>query len=117
MGAMRSGAANLTPRQREWLGHLQACAKSGETVRAYAQRQGFSEHGMYQAAKELRKLGVLPPAPRRSKKGKSAAFVKVSPAVRPRALPSPWRVRLPNGVVLEGNGALETELLEALARL
>jgi hypothetical protein len=113
----KSGTAGLTPRQQRWLGHLQACAKSGETVRAYAQRQGFSEHGMYQAAKELRKRGVLPPAPRRSKKRKSAAFVKVSPEVRPQALPRPWRVRLPNGVVLEGSGALGTELLEALARL
>lgn len=114
MGTKRS-TTGLTPRQREWLDHLRACAESGETVRAYAKRQGFSEHGMYQAAKELRKRGVLPPVSRGSK-AKSAAFVKVSPSVQPR-LPSPWRVRLSNGVVLEGSGALGTEILEALARL
>jgi hypothetical protein len=84
-------------------------------VRAYAKRHGLSEHRMYQATKDLRKRGVLPPASRGSK-AKGVRFVKVSPVVRPR-LPSPWRARLPNGVVLEGSGPLGTEFLEALARL
>jgi hypothetical protein len=114
MGTKRP--ADLTPRLREWLDHLRRCAESGETVRAYAKRHGLSEHGMYQATKDLRKRGVPVPSSR-GPKTKGVAFVKVAPVVRPPALPSAWRARLPNGVVLEGRGALETDFLEALARL
>jgi hypothetical protein len=110
-------ATRLTPRQREWLGHLRACTRSGETVRAYAKRHGFAEHGMYQAAKDLRQRGVLPARRRRRSEDKSRpTFVKVSPAVSMIAS-SPWRVRLPNGVMLEGTEVLGPEWLEALARL
>ena len=114
MGRKRS--TGLTARQREWLGHLRACSRSGETVRAYAQRHGFAEHGMYQAAKDLRQRGVLPASRRRKSSKKSPTFVKVSPAVSTISS-SPWRVRLPNGVVLEGTEILGSEILEALARL
>gem|GEM_PF-4167217 len=34
----RKRSTGLTPRQREWLGHLRASARSGESVRAYAKR-------------------------------------------------------------------------------
>jgi hypothetical protein len=73
---------------------------------------------MYQAAKELRRRGALPTCRRRSRlepKGASA-FVRVSPAASPLAA-SAWRVRLPNGVVLEATEALGPAWLEALARL
>jgi len=71
----RKGSTGLTPRQREWLGHLRACGHSGETVRAYAKRHGFSEHGMYQAAKDLRRRGVLT-ARRRGPATRVASFVR-----------------------------------------
>lgn len=109
-------ATRLTPRQQEWWGHLRACSRSGETMRGYAKRHGFSEHGMYQAAKDLRQRGVLPARGRRESPKKGSAFVRVSPAVSTIAA-SPWRVRLPNGVVLEGTEVLGREILEALARL
>lgn len=110
-------ATRLTARQQEWLGHLRACTRSGETMRGYAKRHGFSEHGMYQAAKDLRQRGVLPASGRRRRsEEKSPTFVRVSPAVSAIAS-SPWRVRLPNGVVLEGTEVLRPEWLEALARL
>lgn len=112
----RKRSTGLTPRQQEWLGHLRACSRSGETVRAYAKRHGFAEHGMYQAAKDLRQRGVLPASRRRRSEEKSTTFVKVSPAVSTIGS-SPWRVRLPNGVVLEGTEVLGPEWLEALARL
>ena len=114
MGRKRS--AGLTLRQREWLGHLRACARSGETMRAYAQRRRLSEHGLYQAAKDLRQRGVLAPGRRRRPEPKRPTFVKVSPATSPIAS-SRWRVRLPNGVVVEGIEVLEPSWLEALARL
>ena len=109
-------AKRLTPRQREWLGHLRAVARGGETVRGYAKRHGLSEHALYQAAKDLRQRGALPASRGRRSEQKRPMFVKVSPAVHTppgRA----WSARLPNGVVIEGAEALGSELLEALAGL
>ena len=106
----------LTPGQQEWRRHLAACARSGETVRAYAKRHGFSEQAMYQASKELRQRGVLPASGRGRSAGKKPSFVKVSPAVRSTGSCG-WRARLPNGVMLEGSEGLGPELLEALAAL
>jgi hypothetical protein len=85
-------------------------------MRAYAKRHQLSEPAMYQAAKDLRQRGVLPAVRARRSEKKSPAFVKVSPAVR-ATVPSAWRVRLPNGVVLEGTGTLGREMVEALAGL
>ncbi len=114
MGKKRS--IELTPGQQEWRRHLVACARSGETVRAYAKRHRLSDQAMYQASKELRQRGVLPASGRGRSAGKKPSFVKVSPAVRSTSSGS-WRARLPNGVVLEGSEGLGPELLEALAAL
>ena len=109
----RSG---LTPRQEEWLGHLEACARSGETMRGYANRLELPESAMYQAARNLRRRGVLPRSARSRSEAKKPAFVKMTAAV---STPSSgtWRARLPNGIVLEGSGGLGPELLAALAAL
>ena len=115
-GATAKGEAALTPRQREWLRHLRGCMRRGETMRGYAQRHGLSEHGMYQAAKDLRQRGVLAPGRPRPSATKRPTFVRVSPAASTIGS-SAWRVRLPNGVVLEGSDRLDSEWLEALARL
>ena len=114
MGKKR--AIGLTPGQQKWRRHLAACARSGETVRAYAKRHGFSEQAMYQASKELRQRGVLPAIRRGRSAGKKPSFVEVSSAVRSTGSGS-WRARLPNGVMLEGSEGLGPELLEALAAL
>jgi hypothetical protein len=123
MGKKR--ASGLTPRQREWLRHLRKAEGAGETVRAYAQRHGLSEHALYQAAKDLRRKGVLAPAGRTPRKraarrsvvaqGPRFVEVKASHAAPPET-PSAWRARLPNGVVVEGSGDLGA-VLEALQRL
>jgi len=112
---VRKRSTGLTPRQREWLGHLRAAARSGETIRAYAKRHRLSEHGLYQAAKVLRQRDVQPAGRHGSRKPR-AAFVKVSPAVAWSGAAA-WRVRLANGVVIEGSGAVGRELVEALAGL
>ncbi len=112
----RKRRIGLTPRQQEWRRHLAACTRSGETVRAYAKRHGFSEQAMYQASKELRQRGVLPASGRGRSAGKKPSFVKVSTAARSTSSGS-WRARLPNGVMLEGSEGLSPELLEALAAL
>jgi len=119
MGKQR--ASGLTPRQREWLGHLRKASSAGESVRAYAKRLGPSEQALYQAAKDLRRKGVLAPTGRASRKVAApraavvpARFVEVpATAVEP---PSAWRARLPNGVVIEATGELGG-VLEALHRL
>ena len=112
----KKGSIGLTPGQQAWRRHLAACSRSGETVRAYAKRHGFSEQAMYQASKELRQRGVLPASRRGRSAGKKPSFVKVSPAVRSTSSGS-WRARFPNGVVLEGSEGLGPELLKALATL
>lgn len=115
MGSKR--ASELTPRQREWLGHLRNAASEKMTVRAYARSHRLSEHGLYQAAKELRRKGHWAPSKRttRARTGTHGRFVEVRSAAAAEA-PSPWRARLPNGVVIEGTGEL-TEALTMLARL
>lgn len=116
---------SLTPAQRRWLSHLRRCAREGDTVRGYAKRHGLSEFALYTATRELRAKGALPPAKRgakaASKRRRGAAhperFVEVK-ATRSE-LPvsgSPWRARLPNGVMLEGSSPLGP-VVEALARL
>ena len=114
MGEKRS--IGLTPGQQAWRRHLVACALSGETVRAYAKRQGLSDQAMYQASKELRRWGLLPASRRGRSAGKKPSFVKVSAAVRSTSSGS-GRARLPNGVMLEGSEEIGPELLEALAAL
>jgi len=122
MGKKR--ASGLTPRQRGWLGHLRKAAGAGEAVRAYAKRHGLSEHALYQAAKELRRKGVLAPAQRASRRPAARAapvartrFVEVKAArPTPVEMAGAWRARLPNGVVIEGTGELGG-VLEALRRL
>ena len=112
-------AKRLTPRQREWQGHLRAAAREGESVRAYAKRHRLSEHAMYAAARGLRHRGVLPAVERKRTPKASPRFVRVSPTANPVSAGTDrtWRARLPNGVVLEGGDALGAELLEALAGL
>ncbi len=111
---------DLTPSKRAWLAHLQACARSGEPLRGYAKRKGLSEHSLYQAARELRALGAWGPSASAARRSAPSAFVRVEAPLRPGA-ESAWRIRLPNGVSLEGMSALEPEglssLVEALAAL
>jgi hypothetical protein len=86
--------------------------------------QGLSEHALYQAAKELRRKGVLAPSGRAAKvpaavrtAGTRARFVEVrATQAVPTGAPSAWRARLVNGVVIEGTGDLGGALA-ALARL
>ncbi len=118
-GATAKGEAALTPRKREWLRRLRSCASRGQTMRAYAKQHGISEHALYQAAKELRGLGVRMPDSRRRRAKKPATFVRVTPIASSigSIATSAWRVRLPNGVVLEGSDRLGVDWLEELARL
>jgi hypothetical protein len=117
--------SELTALQRQGLERLEACAREGLTIRAFARRRRLSEQRLYQVAKVLRRKGVLPPAsrggsrpsPTRREAAPKPRFVQVE-AVEP-TIPEPastWRARLPNGVVLEGRSDL-VRAVEALAKL
>ncbi len=50
----------LTERQRYWLGHIQACETSGQSMAAYSAAQGISVQTMYAGKKTLVNKGILP---------------------------------------------------------
>jgi hypothetical protein len=103
-------SGELTSRQREWLAHLKRCDASGETKKAYAKRHQLSVQAMYQAAKDLRGRGALPPAIKPGS-NQAAPFVRVSV---PQATAAVWRVRFASGAVLESASPLSTESLATL---
>ena len=119
--------SELTALQRAGLERLEACAREGMTIRAYAKRHRLSEQQLYQMAKVLRRKGVLraasrggrQPEPRRQAVRKPR-FVEMQVSAVTRALsgvsPASWCARLPNGVVLEGSSEVE-RVIEALAKL
>ena len=117
MTSNRSAAgARLTKRQREWLRHLRACQRSGKRVKDYAAEQGIPVQSLYQAAKRLRKRGVLAPSGRRA--SQRQGFVRVAMASAAPDLRSAWRMRLPCGTVFESTTPLSGEqLLTLLERL
>lgn len=102
-----------TERDRFWLEHEAALARSGRTAKAYAAEQGLSLHALYQARKRLRSLGLLGKrGPGRSSKvaratkpaARRVAFSKVE--IRsPRSPAADFRLSLPGGAVLEWSGA------------
>jgi len=107
----------LTARQRHWLGHLRAIERSGKRVKDYAAAQGISAQALYQAAKRLRKQGLLPPSGRHRAKPKRFVKVAVAPAASEvRAVA--WRVRLANGTLFESAEPLPAEtMVELIERM
>ena len=119
MGRARSGSGAPSPTLRERLAQVRDCEKSGESLKAYADRQGISVHALYQAKKLARRHGLLPP--HRGPESKSAKPKQRRPsrfveAVRPPVTREPdlaWRLRLAGGAVLESSTPLGID--EALA--
>lgn len=111
---MAKGSGTLTDRDRTWLRHHGACEKSGLTAKAYARRHRLSIHALYQARKRLRAMGALEAAtmrPSQAKRSPSSGFARVEGLAAPR---SRYRVRLPNGALVEWEGAPGAELAEVL---
>lgn len=114
-GAKRSQGTSLTARQREWLRHFRACQGSGESMKVYAARHGFSPQSFYQATKRLRACGALDRSARREP---ARAFVEVIGAPLRRTAEWSWRIRLAGGTVFESSTPLAPEeLVSLLARL
>jgi len=120
--------ARLVDRLLSFIEFLEACAREGLTIRAFAKRRRLSEQQLYQLAKVLRRKGLLPPAAHRGLRVEAPRqlavrkrrFVEVRAeacaAPAPPSSSATWRAKLPNGVVLEGNADLD-RVVEALARL
>ena len=120
MGHRRPGdktaSPQLTERQAYWLEHLRACASSGLTAKAYAMKHRLSIHALYQARKEQRRRKTRASRSRRS----SVTFARVHSSPAAAREPS-WRIRFPNGAVIELEGPREPEdqvqLLQSVAGL
>ena len=115
------GTAQPTERDRFWLDHEAALAKSGQTAKSYAAEHELSLYAFYQARKRLRALGLLAKGGTRripaKVERKPAAFSKIELAT-PRSVAREFRLSLPNGVVLEWSGAsLPTPVVELVERL
>ena len=110
---------SLTERQQYWLAHLDKADARGESLRDYAAREKVSIHSLYSARKSLAKLGM--PISQPARRSSPVAFDRVKVAPRSSAPVVVWRLRFPNGAVLESNTALTAEigtsLLSATARL
>ncbi|MFQ5515875.1 MAG: hypothetical protein ACE5FG_15820 [Myxococcota bacterium] len=111
---MAKARGRLTDRDRYWLRHVGACEKSGRTAKAYARRHRLSIPAFYQARKRLRGLGALEAVserPSKAKPGPRGGFARVEVAAAPRPR---YRVRLPNGALVEWEGVSGPDLAEVL---
>ena len=128
MGSKRPIGGGPSAKLRKRMVQLEACEKSGESVKAYAKRHGLSVDVLYQAKKEARRQGWIPPhrSPNLARsakppKGGSTHFVKaVRRTEAPFARSAAWRLHFPGGEVLESSTPLSADvvvlLLESLGR-
>lgn len=100
----------LTERQRYWLGHVEACERSGQTTKAYAEVHGLSTSMMYSWRKEFTIRGVLP---KRSKTRQAKGFDRVA-VIGTEAASSAWHIVLPNGVQIGFSGPVDEARLSAV---
>ncbi len=118
----------LSATLRKRLAQVEACEKSGKSLKAYAERRGLSVDTLYQAKKEARRQGLIPPHRRVSAAGAeessavvgSPRFVKVVRRAEADRQAAAWQLRFPGGEVLESNSALTPDfalcLIESLGR-
>jgi transposase len=112
MGSKKAGGEAVAATLRKRLVQVSACERAGESLKAYAARRGISVHSLYQAKKQARQRGLLPPhgaeksSPARSRRPQRRRFVE---AISAPATPQPgysWRLRFSSGEVLESSTAL-----------
>ena len=89
----QNNEASLTERQQYWLKHIRACDATGQTSIDYARANGINVKSLYSARKALAEKGTLPPR-------KAIGFQKVQTPGAQSHSDNPWRIQLPNGVVV-----------------
>lgn len=111
----KSTVAKALPLLRDRVAAIRACERSGETLKAYAARTGVSASTLYEAKRQARSLGLLPPhrSARRptatkqpSRESGATRFVEAiarptSPRPASQDDPFAWRLRFPGGEILE----------------
>ena len=101
----------LTERQRYWLGHLDACERSGQTSKAYAREHGLSVSMMYSWRKKLSAQGRLARS-RGSVERAVVSFDRIE--VVESGAPVAWRIVLPNGIEIGCTGTVDASALTAV---
>ncbi len=116
MGRKGSAENGLTPAVRRRLAEVRACERSGESLKAYAARQGISASVLYEAKRHARKLGLLPPhradrttTARDTRPVQAPRFVEATLRPTPNETAPAWRLRLPGGEVLESHTPLAVD--------
>jgi transposase-like protein len=99
----------LTEKQKIWLEHVQACGRSSQSMRAYAEANGLNVSTFYAWKKTLRRKGAFGEPP------------SAEPPLFHKAVVSDYRigctrVRLPSGVTLEFDGSTDPLWVAALVR-
>jgi len=119
-----NGQVSATVARR--LAAIEGCERRGETLKAYAERKGQSAGVFYEAKRQARRAGLLPPhggAKRRARdreaRPSTPRFVEAVGARPERVAPqtagaAAWRLRLPGGAVLESTMPLDASLLGRL---
>jgi hypothetical protein len=108
----------LTPCQQQWLEHLRACERRGNSIQGYAKEFGLSAGAMHAAKGDLRKRGHWPHKTVAAGSGGELTLVPVQLRSNGSVGTPVMRVALPNGVSIElfdGAGVEHTQaVLNAL---
>lgn len=109
-------SAVLTEMQAQAIECLEEARSAGVALSAHVRSRGLNLRGIYDAIAQLRRRGIVPPAPRRARKRASLVPVRFAKVEgRPAAAARSWCVRL---TLANGRRAeLEIADLEQLSRL
>lgn len=102
-------SSQLTEKQQHWLGHVNACRRSGQSTRSYAEANGLSLAALYNWTSVLRSKGVLDAPVRGSGKLFRQAAVVDGGGGR-------CHVVLPTGLMLEFDDRAEPAWVAALVQ-
>ena len=100
----------LTSTQQFWLGHVEACAAAGVSMKTYAERHGLNLQSFYCWKGQLKKRGLLSP---RTSSTDANAMIPVAFVAAPEPRPSA-RLSLANGITIEVPAGVSPEALGRL---
>jgi hypothetical protein len=104
----------LSSRQREWLEHVEACAATGSSMKAYAEAQGLDLQSFYLWKGRLKKLGFVGVPEERH--GQATGIVPVALRAAPRTDKVHTRIELANGIVIKAPHDVDADTLCDLLR-
>ena len=103
------GGNTLSDKQRGWLGHVEACASGGGSMKVYAEHNCLNLQRFYFWKGRLKKSGLVDTKQERPSPGP----VRVLPAVR-RPNGGNTCIQLANGVSIEAPSDFDATALTAL---